>query len=267
MAEPDARLDGWTVGAIAVIAYCAATFIHEAGGHGGACLALGCKPQVLDAFYFNFDESSVGAGARRAIVVAGSVANWLVGGLLLALSPRLPTARARYFAWLLGVLNFITPSGYLLYSGVANVGDWAVALDGLPWRGLWRALEIATGGALYFVAAPRLTWPGIAPFIGAGPDRVRRARRLTLLPYFVGAVVYVAAGARNPLGLRVMLISAVAAGFGGASLLAWFFAPHAAELPAGAPATLTVTRSYAWMLLAAVVFVVFVGLLGPGVTL
>lgn len=260
------KIDRWTVAAIGVVAYCAANLIHEAGGHGGACLLVGGKPQILNAIFFDYDEATVSAAGRRFIVAGGSMLNVLVGvGLLALLRLRLPP-RARYFTWLLMTLNFVTAFGYLCFSGVGGIGDWSVVIAGLPHHTLLRVLEVVVGLILYFGVAPLLTWPGIAPFIGGGDDRVQRARRLTLLPYLVGGCTFVAAGLLNPLGWRILLISAVAASFGGSSLLAWFYTMRASQLASGAAPELGIERSRAWIAGAVVCLAIFIGVLGRGIT-
>jgi len=90
---------------------------------------------------------------------------------------------------------------------------------------------------------------------------------LCLIPYLAGGVSLVVAGILNPYGLRVVLISAVAAGFGGTSLLAWY--PGIPRTPsAGTPAApLAIERSAAWIAAGAVVLTFFVVVLGPGLRL
>ena len=41
-----------TVTAIALVAYAASNVLHEAVGHGGACVALGGKPLALSSVHF-----------------------------------------------------------------------------------------------------------------------------------------------------------------------------------------------------------------------
>jgi hypothetical protein len=52
---------------------------------------------------------------------------------------------------------------------------------------------------------------------------VPRARQLTLVPYLTAGVLSCAAGALNPVGPLLILISAGAASFGGNSGLAWMW--------------------------------------------
>ena len=98
--------------------------------------------------------------------------------------------------------------------------------------------------------------------------RVVRARKLSLFPYVVGGTSFVLAGLLNPESWRLVLLSAAAASFGGASLLAWYpgtgdaeFHTSSPEVPAGLP------RSIGWIVVGGIVLAVFVGIFGPGVRL
>ncbi|HEY2743100.1 MAG TPA: hypothetical protein VGL86_00695, partial [Polyangia bacterium] len=97
-----------------------------------------------------------------------------------------------------------------------------------------------------------------------GADRDRRARTLTLVPYLAGGCSSLLSGALNPLGLKIMLISSVAAAFGGASLLAWYFPARALRDRDGAPPTLGITRSIGWIVAGAIALAIFVGVFGRG---
>jgi hypothetical protein len=260
------RLDPWTIAAIAVVAWTVGDMIHEGGGHGGACLLVGGKPLVLTSAYFSYDEATTSRAAMRFVAAGGSVLNLLVGIPLVALARlRLPPSW-RLFFWLLAAVNLLTAFGYLLFSSLGGIGDWRVVIDGLPHAGLWRVVEAIAGALLYFYVAPKLLWPGIAPFIGQGSEREARARRLTLLPYLVGGCTSVASGVFNPLGVKIVLISSVAASFGGTSLLAWFFGMWAARQHSGAPPTLGIARNRGWLVAAVIALAIFVGVFGRGVT-
>jgi hypothetical protein len=262
----DDSIDRATVIAIAVLAYTLSNVVHEAIGHGGAALALGARPTMLNAIFFNYDEATASPAAQRLISAAGSVADLAVGLPLLAILPRVRSIRWRYFLWLFAAVNMLTAFGYLLYSGVAGIGDWAQVVDGLtpPW--LFRGGMIALGFILYFIVAPRLLMPRLDPFLGRDPaERERRARTLSLLPYLAGGAALVLAGIFNPLGWRLVLISAAAASFGGTSLLAWYPAIPRKPEPGTSDPPLGIGRSTGWILAAAVVLLVFVCVLGPGI--
>jgi hypothetical protein len=261
-------LDGATIVAIAVLAYSLANVVHEGLGHGGACLLLGARPTMFNAIFFNYDETTASDAAQRGISAAGSIVNVIVGLPLVALlrSRARLSPRWRYFLWLFAAVNLLTAFGYLCYSGVGGIGDWARVIEGVKPALLARLVMVGVGGVLYFVIAPRLLMPALDPFLGLDPaKRQTRARRLMLWPYFVGALTLIAAGIFNPLGFEIVLISAAAASLGGTSLLAWY---HRTPRPPSSLAVeppLGVERGVGWILAAAIVLGLFVFALGPGI--
>jgi len=92
------------------------------------------------------------------------------------------------------------------------------------------------------------------------------AKRLTVVPYFSGGVFSCIAGAFNPVGMILVAISAAAASFGGTSGLLWMrkllrrhsFAPITGPTP-------ELSRNWVWIVVAAIVAALFIGVLGPGV--
>ncbi len=77
-----------TVIAIALVAYAASNILHEAVGHGGACIALGGKPLVLSSVHFECGEETMSDVARRVVSAAGTIVNFIAGALaLIASSP------------------------------------------------------------------------------------------------------------------------------------------------------------------------------------
>jgi hypothetical protein len=131
-ADPS-RLDRWTVGAIAVIAYVVANVVHEGLGHGGACVLVGGRPQELNAIFFECSVEGLPPAAERWLAAGGSIANLVVAVLAWVALQRLPRTwgGARAFSWLLLAVNLLMPFGYLLFSGLGNIGDWAVVVRGL----------------------------------------------------------------------------------------------------------------------------------------
>ena len=261
-------LDRPTIVAITALAYSFATVVHEGLGHGGACLLLGARPTMFNAVFFNYDETTASDTAQRVISAAGTIVNVITALAVIALlrSKVSLSPRWRYFLWLFAAVSLLTGFGYPLYSGVGNVGDWERVIRGAQPAILFRVILTVVGGLLYFVVAPRLLMPPLDPFLGRDPAaRMARARRLSLLPYFAGAVTLILAGLFNPLGARIVLISAAAASLGGTSLLAWYPSKPRTPSPYAMEPPLGIARSIPWIVVAAIWMVFFVFVLGRGI--
>lgn len=262
-----AALDLPTLLAVAVSVYAVVNVAHEGLGHGGACLLVGGQPLALNAVYFECGEDALSAGAGRLVSAGGTLVNLVLGA---AGAWRLARGHARgwwrYALWLFTTLNLLQATGYWLFSGLGNVGDWAAVTAGIEPHALAR-VALAVAGGLGYTLAIHYALRSLAPALGPGPARVGRARQLTLLPYLAGGCLYVGAGLLNPLGMKLVLISAAAASFGGASALAWMSAllRHEARFPPG-QADQPLPRSLAWLAAGALVAVLFVAVLGRTVT-
>lgn len=258
-----------TVAAIAVIAYAFANVLHEGLGHGGACLVTGCTPKVLSSMHFDGDTAGLSRAATNFIQAGGTLANLLAAVLSFAWfrRDRAASVHTRYFAWLFGTVNLLHAAGYLLFSGVGNIGDWAEIVRGLQPAWAWRTSMAVLGGTTYWFSV-RYALVTMGPFIGGErPERYRSGLTLMLVPYVTGAALYLVAGMFNPVGLVLVAISAVAASLGGTSGLAWGpqylrgnIIPRASVSPAAIP------RSTGWIVAAAGIALVFIAILGPGIT-
>jgi hypothetical protein len=262
------QIDNLTLIAMTAIAYILANGVHEGIGHGGACLVTGGRCVALSAVFFECDKSALSSLAQRWIAASGTLANLALGALallLLARSSRRVTPTG-YFLWLLMTVNLLQGAGYLLFSGVANIGDWAQVIRGAEPSWLWRTSLIVAGGAVYW-GVIRISLRQLVPFLGESRGRVRRATLLSLVPYLAGGLVYLVAGLPNPLGLWLVLISAAAAAFGGTSALAWMtqLLRNERRYPPSPAAALSIPRSRAWLVAGALTVLLFVGVLGPSI--
>jgi len=108
----------------------------------------------------------------------------------------------------------------------------------------------------------------LRPFLGKDTKtRVRRARQLTLVPYFTAGILSCAAGALNPVGPVLILISAAAASFGGHSGLAWMSSLlYGPRIPSTQMQMPEIERSWGWTTAAVILAILFISVLGPGVT-
>jgi hypothetical protein len=236
---PEQRGDVFTIAAIAVVAYAIANVLHEGVGHGGACLLMGGKPLALSSVHFECSESS------KVVSAAGTIVNFIAAAIAY---PFMKRSRS-FFLWLFTTINLLMAAGYFLFSGIGNIGDWAQVFRGAPI--IWRPILAIIGGALYYFFARRAAkWAGVF----AEPKRVM------LIAYFTGGLLYCISGAFNPHGPLLIAISAAAASFGGTSGLTWMDS----FVPAGG--TVVVTRRAAWITAGAITAAIFIGVLGPSIS-
>jgi len=259
-----AALDPLTVAAIALLAYMLGSLLHEGAGHGGACLLAGGKPLVLSSVHF---ECSV---ATRLVDAGGTLMNFVAAAIFFLIG-RLTASdhpRWKYFFWIAMTINLFTATGYFLFSGIGGIGDWADFMRGVQPQWLWRVGMAIFGGAAYLAAA-WLSVRELRPLIGSDiARRYRRALCLSIIPYFSGGVLMCLAGARNPKGAILILISAAASTFGGTSGLLWDtqWLRSLSMIPPG-PSSEALPIRRSWMVIAgaAVAVVAFVALIGPGI--
>jgi hypothetical protein len=268
---PTAVLHLPTVIAIALVAFALTNLAHEGLGHGGMCVAMGGEPRVLNAVYFDCGRGDVTDAGSRWISAGGTLTNLAFAALtaLLLRARFVRAATGRYFLWLFLTLNLLQAFGYWMFSGLGGIGDWNAVVAGSPNYPLWRiALAVAGTAAYIFVAVP-IALRGLLQFLdGDEPGRVARAVRLTVVPYLAGGVLYVTAGLLNPESPMLVLISAAAASFGGASALAWMaqLLRNRERYPPTGPA-LGLARGWPWLVAGAAATVIFIGVLGPGIGL
>jgi hypothetical protein len=255
-----------TVAAIAVVATVVANFIHEGLGHGGMCLATGGQPLAISTVHFECSADT------RLVAAGGTFANLIFGALFwgAARAVRQPASELwRYFFWLLMTFNLFEAGGYFLFSGMGNIGDWAAVVAGRQPAWAWRVGLTAVGAVTYFILFVPLCLRELRPFLGHDAKiRVRRAQQLTLVPYFTSGILSCAAGALNPVGPLLILISAAAASFGGHSGLAWMSSLlYGPRIPSTELQMPEIKRSWGWVIAAVVLAIVFIVGLGPGVKL
>jgi hypothetical protein len=255
-----------TVVAIAALAGAISTQLHEAVGHGGACLALGRPVREWGAFYLDCDTKLAPAIFSQIVAAAGSTMNLLAAIFAFLVLRLMPVSwpRARFFWWLLMALNGMQWAGYYFFSGVSGIGDWGAGEDGV-FRGvtywpIWRAILAIGGGLLYWfwaVLCARL----LSRQTGADEAGRRDARRLSAIAYWtIGGAAFLI-GLMNPVGLFVLLGSAVASSFGGPSGLLW--APYNIRAGAAAAQPLVIQRDWIWIVLGAATILAEGLILGP----
>ncbi len=268
--ETPRRPDALTIAAIALTAYAICAFAHEALGHGGACVLLGCRPQLLTSMSFDGNASLLPHRATRIVAAGGSIMNAIIALVGFFWLRRIRASRPAmwFFCWLLATISLLQATGYLMFSGLGGVGDWAVVVAGLPGDGLWRGALAVAGGVSYWLAVrysmqvigSRLTSPA--------PQRAREAYGYTMLAYFAGGALGLVGGLFDPNAAAILLISGVAASLGGTSGLLW--GPQLLRNPAFVSPSdplAPMPRSVPWIVIGAIAALIHIFVLGPGLHL
>ena len=254
--------DDWlTVCAISVLAGIVGDVLHEGLGHAATALLTGAQSGVLSTVAWSSAQDS------RLVAAGGTLAN-LASGLVfwMALrSARSASVRWRFFLLTSLAFNLFDGTGYFLFSGFTDFGDWAVVIAGLPVHWLWRTLLFA-GGIVSYFGAVLLVGSALVRYVGVPNNDSRRLTRLTLLPYLTSILLASASGLLNPVGLQLIWQSALPATAGGHSGLLWlkFYIPKGTFPERSSE---FIARNYVWIALAIVLSVPFIFVLGRGITL
>jgi hypothetical protein len=243
-----------TIISMAVIASACATLLHEGLGHGVTAWLRGDIPTELTSNHLSSLQPD------RWVDAGGTIVNLIVGANCLLASYKMKDrANPRYFFWILAALNLLPGAGYFLFSGIFGFGDWNEVIRGLPHQAALRILMTLFGAALY-VWAVRLLAVALRPFV---PER-RAYNTVGRLPYYAAGLFSCAAGALDPLGIKLLLVSTVPAAFGGSSGLLW----ADALIPRTPPAPekiLTVDRAPIWWVAAILLGACYIFFLGRGI--
>ena len=269
-AEHNSSLDILTLIAIAICVYTLADIFHEGLGHGLAYVLLGGKVVNISSTACDCVADGLSRAALREVAAAGPLMNLglsILFWILLRIFRKLDVS-VRYFIWLFMTFNGLAFAGYLAVPTLFGFGDWFDFIQGLSPEWLWRVSLISIGIILYLGAAYVAVHEFEFMQSRIPSERRGRAWTLNLVPYLSGGIALCISGLFNPVGPELILISAAAASFGGASGLIWMSPWSAGKAPDAntPPLPATIKRNWWWILagLIALIFLIFV--LGPGIT-
>jgi len=248
-----------TICAISVIASMLGTMLHEGLGHGAVALLTGARSGTLSTVAWSSDFDS------RLVAAGGTLVN-LAAGFLFWVALRAAhntSAGTRFFLFIACAFNLFTGTGYFFFSGVTDFGDWAAVIDGMHPHWLWRVLLVVVGMAAYY-GAMLVVGTSLVRYLGVPISERARFRRLTMLPYVAALVLDAVAAIRNPVGIRLVFESALAA-TAGANCGLLFMRYYIPKRTLPGPNTQLIQRSYAWITVAFVFALVFILILGPGI--
>jgi hypothetical protein len=201
----------------------------------------------------------------RWISANGTLAKLFFAALffLLLRKPQRYRPATRYFLVLAMMGNLFTGTGYFLFSGIANFGDWAAVIRGLHPYWVWRVALVA-GGAVSYYGSMLLVAAEMTPF-DRKESPPRRLRDLCWTPYFTDGILAALGGLLNPLGLFYVLASALPSTLGAnAGLLSLPYTMRSrsrGDTESLAP----IERSPFWIVVGSAASLAFVVVLGRGV--
>jgi hypothetical protein len=261
--SPKPVIDWLTLASIAAIAISLTVAFHE-GVHALTCISVGGRLLEYSALYEDCANSTILQGK----IIAGSAPtfNLLAGLLLWIILPRLnkPAPETWYFLWLLMLMNWCYGAGYLILSGVTNIGDWAVVFEGFEPAWLWR-LSLGVLGVALFIILLRLSLKEFGGKLGGDPEeQIQRANKIFVISYVTSFLVVLGAGFFCPYGLVSLPVTAgLAAVLGALSPLVWmvrWFRTEHFEKPARD--ALEIHRKWGWLVAALIVVFGYIYILG-----
>jgi hypothetical protein len=259
------RDDKLTLIAISALACIVQDVLHEGLGHGGTAWLSGARQLTMSTVALQSDIET------RWISANGTVVNLIFAAIfwLFLLKPRRYGPATRYFLVLAMAGNLFTGTGYFLFSGVLNFGDWAAVIQGFQPHWAWQ-LGLVVLGIISYYASMLLVAAQLKPF--QGQLESSRLRVVCWTPYFTDGILAGLGGLLNPLGLFFVIASALPSTLGAnAGLLSLPGLMN--NLPGLSQRRLSeqeqvgpVSPSAAWITTGAVCSLLFIVVLGRGIT-
>ncbi|HEY3812792.1 MAG TPA: hypothetical protein VGL66_06165 [Caulobacteraceae bacterium] len=245
--SPLSRDDLPTVLALGLLAAAMTTTAHEAVGHGGFCLLHGGRITQLTSVYFQCKPAMDGVAA------AGPIGNLTAALIAWLIRRMVPAAHARLRLLLVFVTAFslFWEAGYVIHAMIHDEGDWVFAareLFGRPEQP-WRIGGIVLGIILYAVGILAMR-RAMRPY-----ERVGALLRWGWLAGSTGAVIASLAYTKDHAAIGQAALEVGAASW--PMILLSFRIPTDQSAPA-------ITRSWAWIGAAVILYAVFVATLGRG---
>ena len=254
---PEQKDDTLTLIAIAALVCVIGDVFHEGLGHGVTAWLSGAHHVTVSTVAMQSDIDT------RLISAAGTLANLFFGAVFWVLLRRRYRPSLRYFFVLAMAGNLFAGTGYFLFSGVSNFGDWADVIRGQHPQWAWRVGLIVVGVVSYY-ASMLLVRSELWTFREFNPQ-VRRMRGLCWTPYFTEAVLAAISGVLNPIGFVMVIESALPSTLGAnaglLSLPSMMRGRRMVDDKAG-----PILRSAGWILTGVVASLIFVFVLGRGIT-
>lgn len=258
--EASPQDDRITLIAVSALACILQDVLHEGLGHGVTAWLSGSRQVTMSTVALQSDIET------RWVSANGTLVNLFFAAIfwLLLLRPQRYKPTTRYFLVLALAGNLFTGTGYFFFSGVTNFGDWAAVIRGLQPHWMWQLGLVVVGVASYY-ASMLVVAEKLKPFQGNDPSS-QRFRVLCWTPYFTDGILAGLGGLVNPLGLFYVIASALPSTLGANAGLLSLPSMMRKMGRSDAPQVGPIQRSPAWIAAAAVASLLFIFVLGRGIT-
>src|ERR1022692_2134467 len=252
-----------TMIAVSALACILGDILHEGLGHGVTAWLSGAQRISVSTVAMQCDIDT------RWISASGTVVNLLFAAIfwILLFKPRRYKPITHYFLVLAMAGNLFTGTGYFLFSGVFNFGDWAAVIQGWQPHWIWQ-LGLAVLGVASYYASMLVVRATLRPF--RSDENPRRLRGLCWTPYFTDGILAGLGGLLNPIGLFYVIASALPSTLGAnAGLMSLPSMMRQSNRSFGLSQEEQVgpiPRSPAWIATATVAGLLFIFVLGRGLT-
>jgi hypothetical protein len=257
--EVTAKDDRLTLIAISALACILGDVLHEGLGHGVTAWLSGAHRVTMSTVALQSDVET------RWISANGTLVNLVFAAIfwVLLLRPRRYRPATRYFFVLAMAGNLFAGTGYFLFSGVLNFGDWAAVIRGFEPHWIWQVGLVVLGVISYY-ASMLVVAAKLKAFRGKG-EAPGRLRALCWTPYFTDGILAGIGGLFNPMGLFYVIASALPSTLGanaGLLSLPWMMR---GSIPSEEGHVASIPRSAAWIATASAASLVFIFVLGRGI--
>lgn len=255
-AAPSRKNDSLTMISVSALACILQDVLHEGLGHGVTAWLSGAHQITMSTVALQSDIET------RWVSANGTLVNLVTAGILwlLLLRPQRYRPVTLYFLVLAMAGNLFTGTGYFLFSGVANFGDWKEVIAGLHPQWAWRVGLIVLGVVSYY-ASMLIVATKLRPFQGR---ESRTLRWVCWTPYFTDGVLAGVAALFSPLGLFYMIASALPSTLGANSGLLGLPSMMCRGEHKGEG--VVIPRSIPWIVAGAIAGAFFIIVLGHGIT-
>jgi hypothetical protein len=248
-----------TLIAISALACILQDVLHEGLGHGVTALLSGAHRITVSTVAMQCDIDTGWVSAN------GTLVNLFFAAIfwLFLRRPQRYRPATRYFLVLAMAGNLFTGTGYFLFSGVSNFGDWAAVIRGLQPHWMWQLGLVVLGVTSYY-ASMLVVAAELKAFRGKD-EGWHRLRGLCWTPYIADGILAGVGGLLNPAGMFYVIASALPSTLGanaGLLSLPSMMRRSRSEEEQVDP----VGRSTAWIVPAVIGSLLFIFVLGRGLT-